>query len=152
MKTVKIGVVGLAWPGNEHLKGYVACPQAETVALCDLDRELLARQAKEYDVTNTFTDYRKMLARPEVQAVSICVPNDLHKPMTLAALSAGKHVLCEKPPALSAKEARAMADAAKKAKRVLMYALVQRFGPEAKMLRSFGTGPGVSWEPPSPWL
>jgi len=135
VKTVKIGVVGLAWPGNEHLKGYVACPQAEVVALCDLDRKLLARQAKEYNVSNTFTAYKKMLAMPEVQAVSICVPNDLHKPMTLAALEAGKHVLCEKPPALSAKEAQAMADAAKKAKRVLMYALVQRFHPESRLLR-----------------
>ena len=137
MKTVKIGVVGLAWPGNEHLKGYVACPQAETVALCDLDRKLLARQAKEYEVSNTFTQYTKMLTVPELDAVSICVPNDLHKPMTLAALAAGKHVLCEKPPALSAKEAQTMAAAAKKAKRVLMYALVQRFGPEAQMLRTF---------------
>lgn len=137
MKTVKIGVVGLAWPGNEHLKGYVACPGAETVALCDLDKKLLARQAKEYEVSNTFTEYKKMLTMPELDAVSICVPNDLHKPMTLAALAAGKHVLCEKPPALSAKEAQAMAAAARKARRILMYALVQRFGPEAEMLRTF---------------
>ena len=137
MKTVKIGVVGLAWPGNEHLKGYVACPQAEVIALCDLDKKLLAQRAKEYGVSATFIRYNKMLGMPELDAVSICVPNDLHKPMTLAALAAGKHVPCEKPPALNAREAQHMADAAKKARRVLMYALVQRFGPESVLLRQF---------------
>ena len=54
MRTVKVGVVGLAWPGNEHLKGYVACPQAEIVALCDLGKKLLAQRAKQYDVSGTF--------------------------------------------------------------------------------------------------
>jgi len=137
VKTVKIGVIGLAWPGNEHLKGYVACPRAEIIALCDLDKKLLARQAKEYGVSKTFTNYKKMLAMSALDAVSVCVPNDLHKPMSLDALAAGKHVLCEKPPALSAKEAQAMAAAAKKAGGVLMYALVQRFQPESQLLRQF---------------
>jgi predicted dehydrogenase len=140
VKTVKVGVIGLAWPGNEHLKGYVACPHSEIVALCDIDTELLARQAKEYSVSKTFTNYRKMLALRELDAISICVPNDLHMPMAVDALAAGKHVLCEKPPALSPRQAREMADAAKKAKRVLMYALVQRFGPEARVLRKFIDG------------
>ena len=137
MRTVKVGVVGLAWPGNEQLKGFTACPQADIVALCDLDRKLLAQRATQYGVSRTFTKYREMLALKDLAAVSICVPNHLHKRMTLKALAAGKHVLCEKPPALNAREARQMAQAARKAKRILMYALVQRFGPEARMLRSF---------------
>lgn len=137
MKTVKVGVIGLGWPGNEQLKGFTACPQAEVVALCDLDEKLLARRASEYGVSKTFTDYREMLALGDLDAVSICVPNHLHKPMALDALAAGKHVLCEKPPALNAREAQEMAQAARKARRILMYALVQRFGPEAQMLRGF---------------
>jgi len=140
MRTVKVGVVGLAWPGNEQVKGFADCPQADVIALCDLDKKLLAQRAKEYGVSTTFTDFNEMLAMPELKAVSLCVPNDLHKPMALRALAAGKHVICEKPPALNAREARAMADAAKGAKRILMYALVQRFGTEAQMLRQFIDG------------
>jgi predicted dehydrogenase len=115
----------------------VACPDSEIVALCDLDKKLLAQRAEQYGVEKTFTDYKKMLALDEVDAVSVCVPNDLHRPMTAGALAAGKHVLCEKPPALNARQARNMADAARKAKRVLMYALVQRFHAESQLLRQF---------------
>jgi len=134
-KVVKIGVIGLGWPGNEHLKGYQTTRKVKVVALCDLNRELLAEKAQTYDVPETYTNYRKMLRDADIDAVDVCVPNDLHMPLTLDALKAGKHVLCEKPPARCAAEAVRMAAAAKKARRTLMYALCMRFNYETVAIK-----------------
>lgn len=134
-KRVCTAIIGLGWPGVQHLKGYIACDQSEVVAVCDLDEKRCKEIAQEYDVPQIFTNHRKMLESSEIDAVSVCLPNFLHAPISIDALNAGKHVLCEKPPARTAQEAQAMADAADKNKRVLMYALVQRFGGNAQFLR-----------------
>ena len=136
-RTVKIGVIGMGWPGREHLKGYQTFPEAEVVALCDLNTELAEQQAKEHDVPHVYADYKKMLRECEVEAVSVCLPNFLHCPVTLDVLRAGKHVICEKPPAMNAREAQRMANEAEKQKKVLMYALVQRFGAPAVVVKDF---------------
>lgn len=134
---IRIGIIGLGWPGREHLKGYKVCDRAEVVAVCDLDAELRERVSGEYDVPKVYTDYRELLADKAVDAVSVCLPNFLHKPAAVDALDAGMHVICEKPPALTAAEAREMADTAKRKDKVLMYALVQRFGGAARIVREF---------------
>ena len=136
-KTVKIGIIGLGWPGTEHLKGYKTLPGVQITALCDLQKPLLAAWAEQLDAAETYTDYRKMLARADIDAVSVATPNDLHAPMTLAALKAGKHVLCEKPPAMTAAQAAQMAAAAKRERKVLMYALCQRFSAESQTLKQY---------------
>jgi len=71
--------------------------------------------AREFHVPHVFTDYRKLLAADLVDAVSVCTPNNTHLPITLAALAAGKHVLCEKPIGMNGQEARRMVAAATKA-------------------------------------
>lgn len=134
---VRLGVVGLGWPGIEHLKGLKACPGAEVTALCDLDPSLLAQVAGQYQIQRTYQDYKDLLAAQDVDAVSVCLPNFLHCPVTLDALAAGKHVICEKPPALNASEAQRMARAARQAHKVLMYALVMRFGEAAKLVKDY---------------
>lgn len=136
-KPVKIGIIGLGWPGREHLKGYKTFPEAQVVALCDMNQELLAQQAKEHGVAQTFTSHVEMLKKAELDAVSVCLPNFLHAPIALDALKAGKHVICEKPPAMNAKEAEAMAAAAKKGGKVLMYALCMRFMGVSKTVRAY---------------
>ncbi|MCE5276417.1 MAG: Gfo/Idh/MocA family oxidoreductase [Planctomycetaceae bacterium] len=136
-KVVKIGVIGVGWPGCEHLKGYKSDTAAQVVALCDINTDLLAAKCKEYDVPQGFASYRKMLAQADLDAVSVAVPNDLHAPITIAALQAGKHVICEKPPARKVAEAQAMAAAAKKARKVLMYALCQRFTSAATTIHRY---------------
>ena len=78
-----------------------------------------------------------MLADEEIDAVDICTPNYLHAPMAIAALEAGKHVLCERPLARSAEEAAPMVKAAKKADRLLMCALQHRFRADAQLLQKF---------------
>lgn len=132
---VRAAVVGLGWPGIQHLKGYIADPRSEVVAVCDLDKGHAQSVAKEYKVSRVYTDHLKMLENDDIDAVSVCLPNFLHAPISIDALSARKHVLCEKPPARSAQEALAMADAARQNDQTLMYALVQRFDGSTQRLK-----------------
>ena len=132
---VRAAVIGLGWPGIQHLKGYVADPRSEVVAVCDLDKGHAKKVASEYKIPRVYTDHLKMLENSDVDAVSVCLPNFLHAPISIDALNAGKHVLCEKPPARSAAEAKAMADAASENGKTLMYALVQRFDGSTQHLK-----------------
>jgi predicted dehydrogenase len=136
-KQLRVGVIGLGYPGIEHLKGYKRLPGVAVTALCDLQEDLLASRGAEHEVPNTYTSYKKMLAEADIDAVSIAVPNDLHAPMALEALKGGKHVLCEKPPAMTAAQATRMAAAASKGNRTLMYALCQRFSAESLTLKAY---------------
>ena len=136
---VRAAVVGLGWPGMQHLKGYVADPRSEVIAVCDLDKTHAEEVASEYKIQNVYTNHLDMLENKDIDAVSVCLPNFLHAPISIDALNAGKHVLCEKPPARSAPEAKAMADAATENGKTLMYALVQRFGGNAQRLKQLVT-------------
>src|SRR5207247_6783800 len=94
---VGVGVIGLGGiSGNVHLPGLQLCPQAEIVALCDSNPDLLRQRAGEYEVAHTFTEYGDLLQHPAVDAVVIASPTVLHAPIALAAIAAGKHVLVEK--------------------------------------------------------
>ncbi|HEY3396788.1 MAG TPA: Gfo/Idh/MocA family oxidoreductase [Armatimonadota bacterium] len=134
-KRLRVGVIG-AGIGEYHLAGYESHPQAEVVALCDLDETKLAASAAAHGIPHTFTDYKEMLGLAELDAVSVCVPNFLHAPLVLAALAAGKHVLCEKPLSVDAKTGRKMVDAAKAAKKLFMIQFNNRYRPEATALKS----------------
>jgi predicted dehydrogenase len=136
VKKTKVGIIGLGWPGRAHLKGYQASDKTTVVAVCDMNAELAQQQADENDV-DAYTDHKKMLKEADLDAVSVCLPNFLHAPVSLVALRAGKHVLCEKPPALNAQEARKMAATAKAKKLTLMYALCQRFSAESILAKDF---------------
>ena len=136
---VRTAVVGLGWPGIQHLKGYIADSRSEVIAVCDLDKTHAEEVASEYKIQHIYTNHLEMLENSDIDAVSVCLPNFLHAPISIDALNAGKHVLCEKPPARSAQEAKAMADAASENGKTLMYALVQRFGGNAQRLKQLVT-------------
>lgn len=94
---LKVGVVG-AGIGRFHLAGYRTLPdEVEVVALCDVNEARLNEIGTNYNVPRYFTDYQAMFASGEIEAVSVCLPNSLHAPVSIAALEAGLHVLCEKP-------------------------------------------------------
>ena len=133
---VRLGVIGVGI-GKTHIEGYLSHPQAELVALCDVNEAALAAAAAGYGVPLTFTDYRDLLALPDLDAVSVCVPNYLHAPLALAALQAGKHVLTEKPLSTDAKLGQKMVDAATKAKKLFMIQFNNRYRPEAQLLKQF---------------
>ena len=127
-RTLKVGVIGTGI-GTYHIEGYLSHPQAEVVALCDVNQIALDLAGAKYCIPHLFTDYRRMLEMQELDAVSVCVPNALHAPLTLAAFAAGKHVLCEKPMATNLADAKKMIAAAKKAGRKLMIGHNQRLMP-----------------------
>lgn len=133
---VGIGVIGLGM-GRYHLTNYANCPNAQIVAISDVSQERLNSCQKEFSVPRTFTNYEEMLELEGIDAVSICTPNYLHHPMTVHALRAGKHVMCEKPMALNAAQAREMVQEAKKAGRKLMIHFNQRYAPESRFLKDY---------------
>ncbi len=132
---VRTSVIGLGWPGKEHIKGYLADKEAELVAVCDWDEPVLRKVAREFNVKRTYLDYKEMIACEDIDAVSICVPNYEHAELTVNCLKAGNHVLCEKPPAMNPDEARLMAATARDAGKTLMYGLVMRFFPEPRFVK-----------------
>ena len=135
-KKLRVGVVGTGM-GRYHMEGFARQENVELIAICDINVPEARDFAKKYGVTKVFEDYREMFSMPELDAVSIATPNNLHAPMTIDALQKGKHVLVEKPMALNPKEARAMVAAAKKAGKRLMVEQAMRFSPDAQMLRAY---------------
>lgn len=140
---MRIGVVGLGFMGSTHLEAYQQVRGFELAAVSSSsDRKLsgdltdvggnLDRGGGRIDFGSA-TRYRRaadLIADPSVEAVDLCTPTHLHKPLALQALAAGKHVLVEKPMALSSQDCLAMISAAREAERVLMVGQVLRFFPE----------------------
>ncbi len=93
-----VGVIGThAWANKAHLPGYVAHPDVDLVAVCDVDEGRAREAAQRFGARKVFTDAGAMIADPEVQMVDVCTPTHTHLPLSLAAIDAGKHVLSEKP-------------------------------------------------------
>lgn len=139
-KKLKIAVIGCGSISNCHLGGYANNKNCEIYALCDINRERAEEKAKKYNVPleRVFTDKDEMLkALPEIDACSVCTWNSAHAECTIAALKAGKDVLCEKPMAMNSREAKAMKAAADKAGRLLMIGFVRRHGNDAKIVKDF---------------
>jgi len=132
--SLKVGVVGLGM-GRYHVEAYRAHPEAEVVAICDVNEERLRQVGEQYGVARRYTDYRKMLEEEELDIVSVATPNVLHKPITVAALEAGCHVLCEKPLAMNAREAEQMVETARRTGRRLMVNFSYRFNPVSRALK-----------------
>lgn len=138
MKPLNVAVIGAGNISPVHIRSYLNNPETDLVALCDIDPETLSRRGKEYGVGRLFSDYNEMLREmPEIDAMSVCTWNSAHAGAAIAALEAGKHVLCEKPMALNAEEARTMQAAAEKNSRVLQIGFVRRFGRDAATARRF---------------
>ena len=105
---IKFGFVGLGWPGEQHANAATVLPGARVEAACDVDAVRLQKFASKYSARTTYSEYAEMLANPDVTAVVISLPNFLHYSTTMAALQAGKHVLCEKPPTMTVPEIEAI--------------------------------------------
>ena len=132
----RIGVIGLGM-GRHHAKGYQENPQANLVAICDQNLELLAEYQAIYPQAKAYTSYEEMLAAGGLDAVSVAVPNFLHAKIVIAALQAGTHVLCEKPMALNAAEAEEMLKASGTAGKKLMIHFNYRFSPPSQFLKRY---------------
>ncbi|OGV50814.1 MAG: dehydrogenase [Lentisphaerae bacterium GWF2_52_8] len=134
MKKLRVGVIGLGM-GYGHVKGFQSHPAVEVVAVADTDKSRLETKAKELGVPSKYLDAEEMLNKEQLDIVSVAVPNKFHKPLTLAAFKAGCHVLCEKPMAMNAGEAREMLAASKKAKKRLMINFSFRFTEQSYAMK-----------------
>src|SRR5438105_1476125 len=106
---VRVGMIGRTWWADGRLlPNLKSHPRATLSAICGRDQARAATLAKKYDIPQVYDDYRTMLARADLDAVVIATPDDLHYPMTMAALDAGLHVVCDKPLASNVQRARQM--------------------------------------------
>ncbi|WHZ03942.1 Gfo/Idh/MocA family oxidoreductase [Neobacillus sp. YX16] len=127
MSTLKVGVIGCGSIAKyRHLPEYKLNKNVEIVAVCDIVAERAEKMAEEYGA-KAFSDYKEVLRLEDIDAISVCLPNYLHAPVSIDALNSGKHVICEKPMATSKEEAEAMINAAKRNDKKLMIAHNQRF-------------------------
>src|SRR6185437_10965079 len=130
MKQIGVGIIGCGGIVlQNHLPGLALCPEAKLTGLCDTNATVLQNAVQQTGVKAAFADYQQLLAQSDVNAVIIATPNFLHAPIALAAIAAGKHVLCEKPIAMNYAEAHAMWQAAEKAGVRHMTAFTYRFVP-----------------------
>ena len=132
---INVGVIGAGFIGKSHLGAYKNTPEAELIAVADVDKGRANAAAEEFGVKNVFTDYEEMLKMPELEAVSVCLPNAFHAPASIAALEAGKHVLCEKPLTIDVASAEKMLEASQKSGKRLAMSLNFRHGGNAQMLK-----------------
>ena len=133
----KIGIIGAGGMLQYHAPGFQA-GGGEIVAICDMNQEAAQKAAKTYGAKHVFADTQKMLDElSDLDAISIITPNRTHKPLAIQALNAGKHVFCEKPPALNAAEVAEMKLAAETAGKTLMFNFNNRARPESYAMRSY---------------
>ena len=137
MKTVRWGVIGLGGIAHRVLKGFKATPpkSTEVVAVGSRDPGKARAFAAQYGVPTACGSYEEVITSPNVDLVYVALPNHLHAPWTLRAIKAGKHVLCEKPFAMNAAEARTMVEAAKRRGVFLMEGFMYRCHPQMARLR-----------------
>jgi predicted dehydrogenase len=132
MQKLRMGIIGVGGIAqSRHIPSFLALSDQVTIeAISDINEETAKMVAERFHIPNVFTDYRQMFET--VDAVTICTPNKYHAEMTIAALQAGLHVLCEKPMAMTPEECEEMLDAANKSGKVLSIAYHWRFMKESK--------------------
>jgi predicted dehydrogenase len=129
MERVGFGVIGVGLFGENHALVYSRLPGVELVAVCDQNEARAKEVAEKYGARTYSTDYRELLANPDIRAVSIATPDFAHAEIALAAAEAGKHILVEKPLATTVAEAQAIVVAAKRAGVKLMVDFHNRVNP-----------------------
>lgn len=139
----KVGIIGAGGIATAvHLPGWRNLPEVEIAGVADVALERAQKMAGDHGIAGAFADYRDLL-KLDLDAVDICTPNRVHPPAVLAALNAGKHVICEKPLAVSTAEVREMGRLADAKKLVLMTAQHQRFTAPALAARSWADAGGL---------
>src|SRR5256886_14765622 len=135
-KAFNLGIIGTGWPGQQHAIAARSVELAHLYACADIDNTRRAQFDQEYQPDHAFTDYHELLRDPKVDAAIICLPNFLHFPASLAALEAGKHVLCEKPPTMNAAEMKVLREEATKRNLVYFFSRQFRFTPAMRLAKA----------------
>jgi len=137
MEKIRIGIIGCGGiANNKHMPSLAQIENVEMVAFCDIEVDKAIEASKEYgnEVAQYFEDYKELLAL-DLDAVHVCTPNNSHSVISVAALKAGKHVMCEKPMAKTSKGAQAMVNAAKESRKILTIGYQNRFRVDSMYLK-----------------
>lgn len=138
MGRVKVGIIGCGTIANSaHIPAYLKNEDAEIKYFCDIIPERAQGAVEKYGCGIAVTDYHQVLADEEVEAVSVCTPNDMHPVIAIDAMRAGKHVLCEKPAARTYDEALGMQKVAKETGMTLNIGVVNRFNDQINRIRDY---------------
>lgn len=141
MKKLKVGIIGTGGIANiAHIPNYLKLNElVEITAVCDVNKEKAQVCADQYGIVNVYNDYDQMFDEQELDAVSVCTPNKFHARIVIAALKAGCHVICEKPPATSVQEAKEMTATARRVKKFLTFGFHYRHSSEVDTLKRYIT-------------
>lgn len=134
MSTLRVGVIGLGM-GSGHVRQFQGHEQVEVAAIADLNEELLNSRGAELGIEKRYVSAAEMVANENLDIVTVAVPNKFHKELTVMALEAGCHVVCEKPMAMNAAEAEEMVTVAKRVGKRLMINFSFRFTPQAYAMK-----------------
>ncbi|MHC1693674.1 MAG: Gfo/Idh/MocA family protein [Eubacteriales bacterium] len=136
MKT-KVAVIGNGIIGEQHIQNHMNIPDCEVAAICDINPERLNYIGDKYGIARRFTHIGKLLQEDDIEAVDVCLHNNLHAPVTIAVLEAGKHAYCEKPMAGAYADALAMSEAAKRTGKKLHIQLAYLYEDATKAAQKF---------------
>ena len=135
---MKVAIIGCGTIANAaHIPSYLNNSVAEIKYFCDIIPERAAKAVEKYECGIAITDYREALADPEITAVSVCTPNNVHAAISIEAMSAGKHVLCEKPTARVYSEALEMQRVQHETKMTLNIGVVNRFNDSVNLIKQY---------------
>lgn len=133
---VRVGIIGAGnIAQNAHIPSYLKQSDVELVAVCDLKEERAKQVADKYNLKYATANINDLVARDDIDAISVCTWNNAHAEAVIAAAKAGKHILCEKPMAMNTDEAKAMMQAVRENNIIFMMGFVNRFRSESKVIR-----------------
>ncbi len=138
-KKIKVGIIGCGGIANgKHMPSLKSIDYVEMVAFCDIIEERAVKAAKEYGVEDAkvYVDYKELLKDESIEVIHVCTPNRSHSFISIDAMRAGKHVMCEKPMAINSKEALAMLEASKETGKKLTIGYQSRFRKDSQYLKA----------------
>ena len=136
-RKLRVGVIGAGvWANHAHLPGWTRDSRCEVVAICDVDQGLAEAAKAQFGTEAAYTDYRQLLDRSDIDVVDVCTPSHVHYEQATAALTAGKHVLCEKPVAYDFHQTRAAANLAKENGLKTKLGFTFRYSPGVRYAKS----------------
>ncbi len=135
MGKIRLGIIGVGQIGKQHLATYENIPDAEVVAACDIDLPELDHVCDRFKIPNKYKDFHDLLKRDDLDAVDVCLHNNLHAPASIAVLESGKHCYCEKPIAGSYIDGKAMVEASRDTGKMLQTQIATIFSKETKLAK-----------------
>lgn len=138
--STRVGIIGVGQIGKGHVGTYMSMPHVEICAIADINEAEAQRVASANGIADVYTDFRELLARDDIEAVDVCLHNNFHMPVTIAALAAGKHVFCEKPMAGAYIDAEKMLNAARESGQMLSIQNREYFINETKAAKALIDG------------